>query len=67
LGILLRSLTAGCIAATFALSAATAQTDVPPQTPLPQGPPTAVEPMQPPDNLPKPQRGDRIRNLDFTL
>jgi tetratricopeptide (TPR) repeat protein len=25
----------------------------------------AIEPMQPPKDLPKPQRGDRTRNLDF--
>jgi len=25
----------------------------------------AIEPIQPPKDLPKPQRGDRVRNLDF--
>ncbi len=25
----------------------------------------AIQPMQPPTELPKPQRGDRVRNLDF--
>ena len=37
------------------------------QTVAPPGPPTgrAIEPMQPPKDLPRPQRGDRIRNLDF--
>lgn len=25
----------------------------------------AIEPMQPPSDLPRPQRGDRVRNLDF--
>jgi tetratricopeptide (TPR) repeat protein len=55
-------LSAGLVAAILALSPASAQTD---QPPLPQQPPSAVEPMQPPDNLPKPQRGDRTRNLDF--
>jgi tetratricopeptide (TPR) repeat protein len=34
-------------------------------TPVPPGPPSAIEPMQPPSDLPKPQRGDRVRNLDF--
>ena len=35
------------------------------QTVPPPGLPPAIEPMQPPADLPKPQRGDRIRNLDF--
>ena len=37
------------------------------QTVAPPGPPTgrAIEPMQPPKDLPHPQRGDRTRNLDF--
>jgi tetratricopeptide (TPR) repeat protein len=37
------------------------------QTVAPPGPPSgqAIEPMQPPKDLPRPQRGDRIRNLDF--
>jgi len=36
--------------------------DVPPDRP-PHG--QAIEPMQPPKNLPRPQHGDRSRNLDF--
>jgi tetratricopeptide (TPR) repeat protein len=38
------------------------------QTVAPPGPPApgqAIEPMQPPKDLPRPQRGDRTRNLDF--
>lgn len=37
------------------------------QTVAPPGPPTgkAIEPMQPPKDLPRPQQGDRTRNLDF--
>jgi tetratricopeptide (TPR) repeat protein len=37
------------------------------QTVAPPGPPSgrAIEPMQPPKDLPRPQRGDRTRNLDF--
>ena len=37
------------------------------QTVAPPNPPhgQAIEPMQPPKDLPKPQHGDRIRNLDF--
>jgi len=36
------------------------------QAPLPAPPPGhAVEPMQPPKDLPRPPRGDRVRNLDF--
>ena len=37
------------------------------QTVAPPGPPhgQAIEPMQPPKDLPHPQRGDRTRNLDF--
>src|SRR3954452_24484105 len=41
--------------------AASAQTAKPPDQP--HGP--AIEPMQPPKDLPKAQRGDRTRNLDF--
>jgi len=41
---------------------ASAQTVTPPSPP-PHG--RAIEPMQPPTDLPKPQRGDRTRNLDF--
>ncbi len=40
---------------------ALAQTITPPQPPHGQ----AIEPMQPPTDLPRPQRGDRVRNLDF--
>jgi tetratricopeptide (TPR) repeat protein len=37
------------------------------QTVAPPGPPQgeAIEPMQPPSDLPRPQQGDRTRNLDF--
>ena len=37
------------------------------QTVVPPGPRQgqAIEPMQPPKDLPRPQRGDRTRNLDF--
>jgi tetratricopeptide (TPR) repeat protein len=37
------------------------------QTVAPPGPPQgqAIEPMQPPSDLPRPQQGDRSRNLDF--
>jgi tetratricopeptide (TPR) repeat protein len=37
------------------------------QTVVPPGPRQgqAIEPMQPPKNLPRPQHGDRTRNLDF--
>jgi tetratricopeptide (TPR) repeat protein len=38
-----------------------AQTVAPPSPPHGQ----AIEPMQPPKDLPHPQRGDRTRNLDF--
>ncbi|MSP45525.1 MAG: tetratricopeptide repeat protein [Xanthobacteraceae bacterium] len=41
--------------------AASAQVVAPPS--LPQG--QAIEPMQPPKDLPRPQRGDRTRNLEF--
>jgi len=40
---------------------ASAQTVAPPTPPHGQ----AIEPMQPPKDLPRPQRGDRARNLDF--
>ena len=40
---------------------ASAQTVAPPAPPHGQ----AIEPMQPPKDLPRPQRGDRARNLDF--
>jgi tetratricopeptide (TPR) repeat protein len=50
-------------AAAFGLMAlpAAAQTVTPPSPPHGQ----AIEPMQPPKDLPRPQRGDRTRNLDF--
>jgi tetratricopeptide (TPR) repeat protein len=37
------------------------------QTVNPPGPPAgrAIEPVQPPKDLPRPQRGDRVRGLDF--
>lgn len=37
------------------------------QSVTPPGPPSAksLEPIQPPSNVPKPQRGDRVRGLDF--
>ncbi len=35
------------------------------QTVQPPGSPPAAEPVQPPAELPKPQHGDRVRNLDF--
>jgi tetratricopeptide (TPR) repeat protein len=38
-----------------------AQTVAPPAPPHGQ----AIEPMQPPKDLPRPQRGDKTRNLDF--
>jgi len=40
---------------------ASAQPVVPPETPHGR----AIEPMQPPKDLPRPQRGDRTRNLEF--
>ena len=40
---------------------ALAQTVAPPSPPHSQ----AIEPMQPPKDLPRPQHGDRTRNLDF--
>lgn len=61
-GLLGLNLGAGLVTAVLALSPAAGQTD---RSPLPQTPPSAVEPMQPPENLPKPQRGDKTRNLDF--
>lgn len=58
LGILWRS--AGFLAAILAASAPASG-----QTVNPPGSPPALEPMHPPADLPKPQRGDRTRNLDF--
>jgi tetratricopeptide (TPR) repeat protein len=49
-------------AALLPLQSALAQTVTPPSPP-PHG--QAIEPMQPPKDLPRPQRGDRTRNLDF--
>src|ERR1051325_2128148 len=43
--------------------AASAQTVATPDQPRVPG--QAIEPMQPPKDLPKAQRGDRTRNLDF--
>jgi tetratricopeptide (TPR) repeat protein len=43
------------------VSGATAQTVTPPGRPHGD----AIEPMQPPKDLPRPQRGDRTHNLDF--
>jgi tetratricopeptide (TPR) repeat protein len=48
-------------AAALAPSGAAAQNVKPPAPPHGQ----AIEPMQPPTDLPRPQRGDRNRNLDF--
>jgi tetratricopeptide (TPR) repeat protein len=42
-------------------ASAFAQTVAPPEQPHGK----AIEPMQPPKNLPRPQHGDRTRNLDF--
>lgn len=55
------SVTAAIITAGFAASVS-AQTG---PAPLQPDPPSAIAPMQPPSDLPKPQRGDRGRNLDF--
>jgi tetratricopeptide (TPR) repeat protein len=52
-------LAAAVFAAACAL--ASAQTVAPPTPPDGQ----AIEPMQPPADLPRPQQGDRTRNLDF--
>jgi tetratricopeptide (TPR) repeat protein len=49
-------------AAALTLPTASAQTVTPPDPP-PHG--KAIEPMQPPKDLPRPQQGDRTRNLDF--
>jgi tetratricopeptide (TPR) repeat protein len=55
--------TASTLALALALVApgAPAQQVAPPQAPHGQ----AIEPMQPPKDLPRAQRGDRTRNLDF--
>jgi tetratricopeptide (TPR) repeat protein len=49
------------VLATSIFTMASAQTVAPPSPPHGQ----AIEPMQPPKDLPRPQRGDRTRNLDF--
>jgi tetratricopeptide (TPR) repeat protein len=46
----------------LAAAPSSAQTVAPPERP-PHG--QAIEPMQPPRDLPRPQHGDRTRNLDF--
>jgi tetratricopeptide (TPR) repeat protein len=53
---------AAAMAAASVVVSALAQTG---PAPLQPGPPSAIAPMQPPSDLPKPQRGDRVRNLDF--
>jgi tetratricopeptide (TPR) repeat protein len=50
------------ISLTVLAGPAWAQTATPPAPP-PHG--QAIEPMQPPTDLPRPQTGDRTRNLDF--
>lgn len=53
-------------AAALALLAGPAQSPVQAQTIAPPNQPgKAIEPMQPPQDLPKAQQGDRTRNLDF--
>src|SRR5512139_1504082 len=53
-------------AAALALLAGPAQSPVQAQTIAPPNQPgKAIEPMQPPKDLPKAQQGDRTRNLDF--
>lgn len=54
-----------CIGAGLLAAGLAATTSVCAQTLQPPGSPPAAEPMQPPADLPKPQRGDRVRNLDF--
>jgi tetratricopeptide (TPR) repeat protein len=58
------SLCAGMAALALLACKPAAGQNVPPPGPTPSVPP-AIEPMQPPSDLPKPQRGDRTRNLDF--
>jgi tetratricopeptide (TPR) repeat protein len=55
-----RFLAVVCVLA-FLTGPAPAQTVTPP---APHGGPS-TEPIQPPANLPRPQRGDQVRNLDF--
>jgi tetratricopeptide (TPR) repeat protein len=52
---------AAVLAAALVSAPALAQTK--PRVAPPHG--KAIEPMQPPKDLPRPQRGDRTRNLDF--
>jgi tetratricopeptide (TPR) repeat protein len=49
------------VAAAALAGPAFAQSVLPPNRPHGD----AIEPMQPPKDLPKPQQGDRLRNLDF--
>jgi tetratricopeptide (TPR) repeat protein len=55
------------LACAVALALVTAAGAASAQQVLPPGPRhgEAIEPMQPPEDLPRPQRGDRTRNLDF--
>ena len=50
------------VAAMVLLSGAALAQTVPPPSPPPGA---AIEPMQPPKDLPRAQKGDRTRNLDF--
>src|SRR4051794_40708954 len=50
-------------AALFLLAPVASAQPVTPPSPPPHA--RAIEPMQPPNDLPKPQRGDLTRNLDF--
>ena len=59
----LASLAISALALGLSCSAASAQTVAPPVPGQPPG--AAIEPMQPPKDLPRVQRGDRTRNLDF--
>jgi tetratricopeptide (TPR) repeat protein len=54
-----------CLCAGIAAAALAASTPVASQAIQPPGSPPALAPMQPPSDLPKPQPGDRTRNLDF--
>lgn len=54
-------LSAASLAWLMPFEPALAQTVTPPRPPHGQ----AIQPMQPPKDLPRPQRGDRTRNLDF--
>jgi tetratricopeptide (TPR) repeat protein len=59
--LVLLSLVAAAVLAPAVSGPVSAQTVTPPSPPHGQ----AIEPMQPPKDLPKPQHGDRTRNLDF--